>query len=75
MNQKQAGAALDAITSTITEALQDGESVQILGFGTFEMRTRAARTTRNPRTGEKVEVAAKKVPAFKAAKSLKEALK
>jgi len=74
LNQKQAAAALDTTIILITEALKAGETVQIMGFGTFEVRERAATTARNPRTGETVEVAAKKVPAFKPGKALKEAV-
>ena len=74
LNNKAAAAALDATIAVITEALKTGEAVQIMGFGTFEVRTRAARSSRNPRTGEAVEVSAKKIPAFKAGKALKEAV-
>ena len=74
LNQKQAAAALDTTIILITEALKAGETVHIMGFGTFEVRERAATTARNPRTGETVEVAAKKVPAFKPGKALKEAV-
>lgn len=66
---------IDAALTIITEQLAAGSSVTIQGFGTFEVREKAATTARNPRTGEKVSVPAKKVPAFKPAKSLKEALK
>ena len=72
LDKKQALAALDAILSTITEALKTGEKISLPGFGTFEVRERAARQSRNPRTGETVEVAAKRVPAFKPGKGLKE---
>lgn len=75
LTNKSAAAALDATIQSITDALKAGEVVQIMGFGTFEVRTRAARTGKNPRTGEPVEVAEKKVPGFKAGKGLKEALK
>ena len=74
LTNKSAAAALDATIQSITEALKAGEKVSLPGFGTFEVRTRAARTTRNPRTGEPVEVAEKKVPSFKAGKGLKEAV-
>lgn len=74
LNQKQAGAALDATIAAITDALKAGENVQLTGFGTFEVRTRAARTSRNPRTGEMVEVVEKKVPAFKPGKAIKDAV-
>jgi DNA-binding protein HU-beta len=72
LTDKQAKDAVDAIQVEITEALKGGEKISLPGFGTFEVRTRAARQSRNPRTGETVEVAAKKVPAFKAGKGLKE---
>jgi len=67
-------AALAALLSTITETLTAGDKLTIPSLGTFELRERAARTGHNPRTGEKVEIAAKKVPAFKAAKALKDAV-
>jgi len=66
------GAAVDAVFDTISKALARGEEVQIAGFGKFEVRDRAARTGRNPRTGEPVQIAASKAPAFKAAKGLKD---
>ena len=74
ISKKDAAAALTALTATITEELKSGEKVAIPSLGTFEVRKRAARTGKNPRTGEAVEIAAKKVPAFKAAKALKEAV-
>ena len=75
LSQKQAGAALDAALSSITEALKDGDTVSLLGFGSFEVRTRAAREGRNPATGEKVMIPAAKVPGFRAGKGLKDAVK
>lgn len=72
LTQKQADAALDAILETITSELTKGEKVQLTGFGTFEVRERAARTGRNPATGETIEIAASKAPAFKAGKKLKD---
>lgn len=74
LNQKYAAKALDALTATITEALKAGENVAILGFGTFEVRERAARQGRNPATGETITIAASKAPAFKAGKALKDAV-
>lgn len=74
LDKKQAATALDATISSITEALKAGDKVALLGFGTFEVRERTATTARNPRTRETVEVAAKKVPAFKPGKALKEAV-
>ena len=72
LTKKQAEAALAAFTDTITDALKAGEKVQLMGFGTFEVKTRAARTTRKPGTEETVEVPEKKVPAFKAGKGFKD---
>lgn len=74
ITQKQAAAALTALTGTITEALKAGEKVDIPSLGTFEVKDRAARQGRNPATGETMTFAAKKVPAFKAAKALKDAV-
>lgn len=70
--KKDAEIALNAVISTITESLEKGEKVSISGFGTFEVRDRAAKESINPSTKEPVHVPAKKVPAFKAAKALKE---
>ena len=67
-------AALATLLSTITETLTAGDKVAIPNLGTFEVKQHAARTGHNPRTGETVEIAAKKVPAFKPAKALKEAV-
>ena len=72
--KKNAEAALDAVISTITEALEKGDKVAIPGFGTFEVRDRAAKKAINPSTKEPIDVPAKKVPAFKAAKALKDAV-
>lgn len=66
--------ALDALLGTITDALKAGEKVAVTGFGTFEVRDRAARTARNPQTGEEIDVPAQRAPAFKAGKALKEAV-
>jgi len=74
LSKKDAAAALTALTDVITEALKAEGKLAIPSLGTFELRERAARTGKNPRTGEKVEISAKKVPAFKAAKALKEAV-
>ncbi|MBO5448489.1 MAG: HU family DNA-binding protein [Ruminococcus sp.] len=70
--KKDAEAALNAVIGTITDALEKGEKVSISGFGTFEVRDRAAKESINPATKEPVHVPAKKVPAFKAGKALKE---
>lgn len=74
LSKKDAGAAVDAFFSGIAEALQKGEKVQLVGFGTFEVRERAARTGRNPQTGEEISIAARSVPAFKPGKLLKDAV-
>lgn len=74
ISKAAAGRALDAALGAIRSTLQQGESVSLVGFGTFLVRNRPARTGRNPRTGESVHIAAAKVPAFKPGKALKEAL-
>ena len=72
--KKDAEKALNAVTASISDALVAGDKVQIVGFGTFEVRERAAREGINPRTKEKIEIAATKVPAFKAGRALKDAV-
>ena len=72
LSKKDADKALSAAIEAITKALAEGDKVQVVGFGTFEVRERAARTGKNPRTGEVIEIAASKVPAFKACKALKD---
>ena len=72
--KKDAEAAVAAVVDSITSALADGDKVSLVGFGTFEVRERAARTGQNPRTGEKITIAASKAPAFKAGKALKDAV-
>ena len=72
---KDADKAVKAVFEAVTEALAKGEKVQLIGFGTFEVRERAAREGRNPQTGAAVKVAAAKVPAFKAGLALKNAVK
>ncbi|HHH13073.1 MAG TPA: HU family DNA-binding protein [Thiolapillus brandeum] len=74
ISQAAAARALDGMIAAVTKALQDGESVSIVGFGTFLVRDRAARTGRNPKTGETIQIAASKSPAFKAGKALKDAV-
>ncbi len=74
LNKKQATAAIDATFAAITKAMTKGGKVQLIGFGTFETRKRAARVGKNPRTGASVKIAACKVPAFKAGKALKDAV-
>ena len=69
-----AGKALDAALGAITEALVAGDTVSLVGFGTFDVRDRAARTGRNPRTGEPIDIPASKSPGFKAGKALKESV-
>lgn len=69
-----AGKALEAFVNAVTETLQDGEQVSLVGFGTYSVRDRAARIGRNPQTGAEIQIAAAKVPAFKAGKALKEAV-
>lgn len=69
-----AAAALDAFTTVITGALQQGENVTLVGFGTFEVKQRAAREGRNPQTGAALQIAAAKLPGFKPGKGLKDAL-
>jgi DNA-binding protein HU-beta len=66
--------ALDALTDAIAQGLKNGETVSLIGFGTFSVRERAARTGRNPQTGETINIAASKTPAFKAGKALKDAV-
>jgi len=72
LNKKQAEAALNAFTETVLEALKEGEKVQLMGFGTFEVKERAARVGRKPSTGETIEIPAKKSPVFKAGKGFKD---
>ena len=66
---------MKAVLDAVTEALADGEKVALVGFGTFEVKERAARTGKNPRTGEAIEIPASKVPSFKAGAALKNAVK
>ncbi len=75
ISKKDADAAVKAVFDAITGALADGEKVALVGFGTFEVKTRAARTGKNPRTGEEIKIAASKVPSFKAGSALKGAVK
>ena len=74
LSEKDAEKALNAVVDTISTALAEGEKIQLIGFGTFEVRAREARTGKNPRTGEVIEIAASKVPAFKAGRALKDAV-
>ena len=70
--KKSAEASLDAFVSAVTESLKKGEKVQLVGFGSFEVRKRAARKGRNPQTKEEIKIPASKAPVFKAGKALKE---
>ena len=70
--KKGAEAALDAVISSITESLKKGDKVQLVGFGSFEVRKRAARKGRNPQTKEEIKIPASKAPVFKAGKALKD---
>ncbi|MEG0570446.1 MAG: HU family DNA-binding protein [Oscillospiraceae bacterium] len=75
LTKKDAEKALNATIESISESLKAGDKVQLVGFGTFEVRDRAAREGQNPATGEKINIAATKVPAFKAGKALKDIVK
>ena len=74
LSKASAGRALDAMTSTITNALAEEDQVVLVGFGTFSVKDRAARTGRNPQTGEPIQIAAAKIPSFKPGKALKDAV-
>ena len=74
VSKKDTEAVITAMLDTITEALKEGDKVQLVGFGTFEVREHAARTGRNPRTGGTMEIPASKAPAFKAGQALKDAV-
>ncbi len=69
-----AGRALDSMIESVTGSLKNGDSVVLVGFGTFSVRDRAARMGRNPQTGEEIQIKAARVPAFKAGKALKDAV-
>ena len=75
LSKKDAEAALKAFIDVVSEEMKKGEKVQLVGFGTFEPRKRAARTGRNPQTGAPLKIAAKTVPAFSAGKKFKELVK
>ncbi|CAM3125225.1 MULTISPECIES: HU family DNA-binding protein [Paenibacillus] len=72
LSKKDATKAVDAVFEAISDALQSGDKVQLVGFGNFEVRERQARKGRNPQTGEEIDIAASKMPAFKPGKSLKD---
>jgi len=74
LSKAAAGRALDAFIEGVTTSLKSGDEVALVGFGTFKVSERAARTGRNPQTGETIQIAAAKVPGFKAGKSLKDAV-
>ena len=74
LSKKDAEAALNAFVASVEGALSKGDKVQLVGFGSFEVRDRAARTGRNPQTGAEMKIAAAKVPAFKAGNALKNAV-
>lgn len=74
ISKAAAGRALDAMVESITGALKEGDQVVLVGFGTFSVKERAARTGRNPQTGDPIQIAAATVPSFKAGKALKDAV-
>ncbi|MED5524101.1 nucleoid-associated protein HU-beta [Gallaecimonas pentaromativorans] len=74
ISKAAAARALDAFTDAVTESLKDGDSVALVGFGTFAVRERAARSGRNPQTGATINIAAAKIPSFKAGKALKDSV-
>lgn len=75
LSKKDATKAVEAVFETIQEALAKGDKVQLIGFGNFEVRERAARKGRNPQSGKEIEIPASKIPAFKPGKTLKEKIK
>ena len=75
LTKKDVANVVDTLLETISNTLAKEEKIQLIGFGTFEVRERAARTGRNPQTGEEIQISASKVPAFKPGKELKEAVK
>lgn len=74
MTKKDAAKVVEAFIASVQETLAKGGKVQVIGFGTFEVRKRAARRGRNPQTGKKIRIKASKAPAFKAGKKLKDAV-
>ncbi len=74
LSKASAGRALDAAIEAITKALKNGDTITLVGFGTFSVRHRKARMGRNPRTGEEIQIKASKVPGFKPGKALKDAI-
>jgi len=74
LSKASAGRALDAAIESITKALKKGDTITLVGFGTFSVRNRKARMGRNPRTGEEIQIKASRVPGFKPGKALKDAI-
>ena len=74
LSKADAGRAVDAVIEAVTTSLKKGQQVSVVGFGTFSVKHRAARTGRNPRTGDSIKIAASNVPGFKAGKALKDAV-
>jgi DNA-binding protein HU-beta len=74
LSKADAGRAVDAVVDAVTKALKKGQQVSVVGFGTFSVKHRAARSGRNPRTGDTIKIAASNVPGFKAGKALKDAV-
>lgn len=75
LTKKDAGEVVETVFEVITDALASGEKVQLVGFGNFEIRERRARKGRNPQTGEVIDIAASKIPAFRAGKTLREGIR
>ncbi len=75
VTKKEAAAAVDAVIDAITKALAKGDKISLIGFGSFSVKKRKARTGRNPQTGKAIKIKAKNVPAFSAGKALKDAVK
>ena len=74
ISKAAAGRSLDAFIDAVTEALKEGDSVALVGFGTFAVRERAARSGRNPQTGETIQIASAKIPSFKPGKALEDSV-
>jgi DNA-binding protein HU-beta len=74
LTKADAGRALDATISSVSGALKSGDSISLIGFGTFSVKERSARTGRNPQTGETIQIKASKIPSFKAGKTLKDSV-
>jgi DNA-binding protein HU-beta len=74
LSKADASRAVDAVIEVVKASLKQGDSISLVGFGTFEVRERAARQGRNPRTGDTIEIKASKIPSFKAGKALKDAV-